>query len=145
MTNELYQVLNEPSIIKHQIRLIDIQINDTRLMMLPSAIRYDRDKVMSSPSDSMIQFAEKLDELEQKKRNLEKEYLIKRDELVSLVDRLNNKEMKDIMYARYIEDIGLYKMERRVNMSKSKIYQVYSKAIKLLEKQIVEKNGKNYM
>lgn len=142
MTNELYTILSKPESIKRTIRQINQKINDTRLMMLPRAIQYDNEKVMSSPMDPMIKYAEKIDEYTRQKEKLEADYLIARERVYDLVEKLNNEDMRDIITARYVDCITLYKMESYINMSKSKIYKLYSKAISLLEK-IVEENGKN--
>lgn len=142
MTNILYSILSKPESIKRTIRQLNQKINDTRLMMLPRAIQYDNEKVMSSPSDPMLKYAEKIDEYIQQKDKLDAEYLLARERVYELVDKLNNDDMKDIIIARYIDCISLYKMETYINMSKSKIYKLYSKSISILEKIIVEENGK---
>ena len=38
--------------------------SDLTLSMLPGAIRYDKDKVESSPEDPMLKFAERLSDIE---------------------------------------------------------------------------------
>lgn len=141
MTDELFEILSAPNIIKHKIKRLNIKISDTRLMMLPSGIRYDVDKVLSSPSDPMLKFAERISEYEEEVQKLERMYLDKRDELTKLIETLSDDDMKDILYAKCIEDISLYKMPDYVNMSKSKIYTLYGKAINLLEREIVEGFG----
>lgn len=42
------------------------QINELRLTLLPSGIRYDTDRVQTTPTDKMLETVSKLDELERK-------------------------------------------------------------------------------
>lgn len=49
-----------------EVLAIQQQINECRLTLLPSGIRYDTDRVQTSPSDMMLEVAARVDELERK-------------------------------------------------------------------------------
>lgn len=70
MTNKLYNILTKPSTIKADIKRMQERIDDLRLMMLPSAIRYDKDKVVSSPSDPMSKYIINLESMSLNRKNL---------------------------------------------------------------------------
>jgi DNA-directed RNA polymerase specialized sigma subunit len=136
VTDELFAVLTKPRNIKAEMRRIDARIEDTRLMMLPSAIRYDTDKVISSPSDPMLKFAEKIDELEQKKKKFKEEYLEARSILLSLVDKLSDNVMKDIIQGRYMSEMKFRDIVEILPVEEAQMYRLHNKAIEEMEKMI---------
>lgn len=48
------------------IETLQLRIKELQLSLLPSGIRYDTDKVQTSPSDQMLEIAAKVDDLERK-------------------------------------------------------------------------------
>ena len=48
------------------IETLQLRIKELQLSLLPRGIRYDRDKVQTSPSDQMLEVASKVDALERK-------------------------------------------------------------------------------
>lgn len=138
MTDKLFAILTKPKKLKSDINRIDERIEDTRLMMLPSAIRYDKDKVITSPSDPMLKFAEKIDELEQKKKQLQAEYITARDKLISLIDMLSDDRMKDIIQSRYMMARKFNQIVEGLPLEESQMYRLHSKAIEEMEKIIKE-------
>lgn len=134
MTDELFQILTEPKKIKSEIKRVCERIEDTRLMMLPSAIRYDKDKVLSSPSDPMIKFAEKLDELEKQKENLIQKYIISRQRMIDLIEMLTEDNQKDIIQARYMKNLRFYQIADEIGYSEAQTYRIYADAIEQLER-----------
>lgn len=137
MTDKLYHILTEPKRIKSKIKRISERIEDTRLMMLPSGIRYDMDKIISSPSDQMLKFAEKLDELDKEKQKLTKEYFEARDYLFELVDNLSDETKKDIIQNHFILNKKFYQIAERIQYSEAQTYRLYADAIEELENMIV--------
>lgn len=138
MTNKLFEILTKPKKLKSDINRVDERIEDTRLMMLPSAIRYDTDKVVSSPSDPMLKFAEKIDELERKKAQLQSEYIVARDKLINLIDRLSDERMKDIIQSRYMMARKFSEIVEGLPLEESQMYKLHSKAIGEMEKIVKE-------
>lgn len=133
MTDELLKILTKPRNIKAEMRRVDARIEDTRLMMLPSAIRYDTDKVISSPSDPMLKFAEQIDELEQQKKKLKEEYLVARSKLLNLVDKLSDNIMKDVIQARYMSEMRFKDIVETIPVEEAQMYRLHNKAIGEME------------
>lgn len=133
MTDKLFNILTKPKRIKSDIYRIDERIEDTRLMMLPSAIRYDKEKVISSPSDPMIKFAEIIDELERRRDELKQEYIKSRDTLLKLIDRLSDDRMKDIIQARYMMAKKFSEIVEGLPLEERQMYKLHSKAIDEME------------
>lgn len=140
MTDKLYQILNKPRFIKNEIRRINERIEDVRIMMLPSAIRYDTDKVVSSPSDPMLKFAERLDELETERDKKLNDYVIARDVLLQHVDRLDDDRQKDVIQSRFMNEHKFYQVAEVLGYSESQTYRIYADAIDNLEMMIVNES-----
>lgn len=77
--------------------------SDLTLSMLPGAIRYDKDKVESSPEDPMLKFAERLSDIEDIKRKRMKE-LAENDYTAQLILRkMPTARNRLLLELRYIE------------------------------------------
>lgn len=137
MTDKLYQILNRPRFIKGDIRRMNERVEDVRIMMLPSAIRYDTDKIISSPQDPMLKFAERLDDLEQKRNKLMEEYINARDVMFKYIDRLTSETHKDIIQSRFLSEIKFNQIAESLGYSESQIFREYADAIEILENMIV--------
>lgn len=77
---ETYSYLGQIRGTRRKIEKLDEQITELRYSLLPSAIRYDKDRVKSSPEDGMIDAYSKIQELE-----LERKVLINNLELLTIV------------------------------------------------------------
>lgn len=133
MTNKLYDILTKPKNLKSDINRVDERIEDTRLMMLPSAIRYDKDKVMSSPSDPMLKYAERIDELERLKAQLQEQYFEAREILINLIDKLSDDRMKDIIQSRYMMARKFSAIVEGLPLEESQMYRLHARAIEEME------------
>ena len=138
MTDKLFVILTEPKKIKKEIKRVSNRIEDLRLMMLPSAIRYDADKVMSSPSDPMMKFAERLDELEKEKSKLAVKYIESTDRVIDLSNELTEDSMKDVIQWRFIRSLKPYQIAKELGYSERQVYRIYGEAIEELEKLVIE-------
>lgn len=77
--------------------------SDLTLSMLPGAIRYDKDKVESSPEDPMLKFAERLSEIETMRKERAKK-LAEDDYTAQLILReMPTARNRLLLELRYIE------------------------------------------
>ena len=77
--------------------------SDLTLSMLPGAIRYDKDKVESSPEDPMLKFAERLSEIEAMRKERAKK-LAEDDYTAQLILReMPTARNRLLLELRYIE------------------------------------------
>ena len=88
--------------IRHIDLMIDCKVNqvsELRSMLLPSAIRYDKDKVQTSPNgDPFIRTLEKIDELEEKINADIDELVNLKDVARDKIERMENDVEKIILY-----------------------------------------------
>jgi len=97
MTQEVYDFLMMPRRIRQQIWLAEEERRALRLSMLPSAIRYDKEKVQNCPEDPMILYIERLESVECKIKKLQSDYLVAHDNVMEQVRALDEKEGKAVM------------------------------------------------
>jgi RNA polymerase sigma factor (sigma-70 family) len=133
----IYDFLNRPRHIKSQITIAEKNLEDLRLSMYPSAIRYDRDKVQSSPSDPMPRYAEKVDELQTQIKKLQLEYLEARDAITNVALTLNYKEQEVIML-RYVARCSWRMIAFELNCTEDWVFKLHRKAVKNLIKSFPE-------
>ena len=88
MTQKVYDILTKPKVIRAQIRKAEAEREGLRLSMLPPAIRYDIDKVQTSPQDPFVQYAARFEEIERRIALLQIDYLNAQDDVVSLANKL---------------------------------------------------------
>lgn len=133
MTNKLYNILTQPSNIKADIKRMQERIDDLRLMMLPSAIRYDKDKVVSSPSDPMSKYIINLEKYELKQKKLMDQYVEARDIMIELIDRLEIPCQRDVIQYRFMNGLKFYEIAEEIQYSEAQTYRIYADAIEALE------------
>ena len=87
---------------RSDVETLHLRIKELQLSLLPSGIRYDTDKVQTSPSDKMIEVAAKVDALErqmQKKLNALNADMIK---AIAIVQAMPTPEYRQLLTLRYL-------------------------------------------
>jgi RNA polymerase sigma factor (sigma-70 family) len=100
--------------------------------MLPGAIRYDKENVQSSPTDPMLVFAEKMDELVNDVKQLELQYMQQYEKVEIMADGLDDAH-RDVLKLRYLAEYKPPEIALELNYSESTVYKLKREAIKLLE------------
>ena len=126
----------------NKIRYIDMMINckleqvaELRSMLLPSAIRYDKDRVQTSPdADSMSDTMSKVIELEEKIND-------DIDKLVDLksvarekIEQMENEVEKVILYKRYFGNESFENIAVECGYSWRHIHRLHGEALKNFDK-----------
>ena len=133
MTDKVFEFLRKPQATKLQIRSKLMQIEDLRLMMLPSGIRYDKDAVQTSPGDPMAAYAERLDDLEREVRNLRRQYLAERDAIAWAVEQLPEMRERVVLVGRYVRGLSYDDIAAELGMSTERVYQLRRSGVKSLD------------
>jgi len=133
MRKDLYELLTAPREDRKQINRCIQQINDLRISMLPTAIRYDKDKVQASPDDPMIKFGAKLEKLEAEKRIYENKYIEDYNAADNMIRQLENADLQAILTYKYLGGIQYIDIAKRMNYSRSYIEKLHGRAIRKLE------------
>lgn len=137
MNRALYLVLARPKRIRLQIRKTEAVIEGLRLSMLPGSVRYDKDRVQSSPDDPMTQYITRIEKLEKKIQELQLKYLDAQDEIVLLADSLPGPQ-DTIITLRFVSGWDFPGIAKSLGMSERQMFRYYRKAIDALEKDVSE-------
>ena len=129
---EVHDKLTAPRRTQRKIAVTKAQMERLRVMMLPGAIRYDKDSVQTSPQDPMLEFAEKIDDLTRKKEKLELEYLRQYEEVEQMAELLDETH-RAVIKLRYLAEYKPPEIALELNYSESTVYKLKREAIKLLE------------
>ena len=108
------------------------KIFDLRLSLLPNGISYDRDKILTSPEDKLLNTFVKIEEAEEKLRELVLEQKKAKCEIIKRVRKLDNQEREIIVrYYGSAEDIR--QIAFRMKLSTRHTFRLKEKAIKDLK------------
>lgn len=129
---EVHDKLTAPRRTKRKIAVTKAQMERLRVMMLPGAIRYDKDSVQTSPQDPMLVFAEKMDELTRQAKDLELLYMNEYKEVEAMAETLDDAH-RDVIKLRYLAEYRPVEIAIELNYSESTVYKLKREAIKLLE------------
>lgn len=132
--DKLKETFNRPRRIKYQICAINSQIASLEDCLLPGAIRYDTDRVDSSPSDRMPQVMAEIADLCTKQKRLERELFEAQKQVKDICESIDDDLERTVLLMRFIgcqtfEQIGL-----ELSYDKSGAWRAYDRAIKSLTK-----------
>lgn len=85
------------------IRRKETQRDELRACLLPGAIRYDRDRVQSTPTDKMADVIARVDELDREIERLKLEKAQAIIEISDVIEKLDNDKEKAVLTAFYIK------------------------------------------
>lgn len=129
----IYDFLYKPRRILTQLRNERARLDGLRLSMLPSGIRYDTDKVQSSPTDPMPEYAAKVEELLVNIHRLEREYWDSLDDITKAALHLEDDEQNVIML-RYVSQKRWNEIAMELHYTERWMFTVHSRAVRRLEK-----------
>lgn len=127
----LYQVRDE----QKEIDIIRRKIEEAELALLPSGIRYDRDKVQASPDDPMLKLAVKLEYYEAELRKHQAALLAKRMKAFRMVSRLTDSTQRQVLELYFLggRRIRMREVAKIIGYSEQSTYRIYKDALKNLE------------
>lgn len=138
MTDRVYRALMRPRRIQSVLIGLQSEREGLQLSMLPEAIRYDRDKVMTSPSDPMTEYAARLDEIDRKLADLQESYLRAQDYVVAITDKLIEQNEKDgpeqamAIKLRFLSGMSFSDIARAMHVSDSTMFRRYRQGLSRL-------------
>lgn len=100
--DEGYRWLSRPRAVESKIRRLENKINELRTCLEPNAIRYDVDKVNSSPDDAVSKIFAEIDEAERMCHELRLQKATYIFEITEAIDKIPNETQKDVLYEFYI-------------------------------------------
>ena len=84
------------------IETLQLRIKELQMSLLPSGIRYDKDKVQTSPSDQMLEIAAKVDDLERKMQSKLAKLNADMVKAMTIVQAMPTPEYRQLLTLRYL-------------------------------------------
>ena len=100
------------------------------------AITYDKDKVQSSPIDMMSERIEELVDLKTKIVEEIAELEIKKSEVLALIHTLNNENMEQLLYLRYLMHQNFYEISDRMEYTLRQLHRIHAQALKEIDEKL---------
>lgn len=139
MTTEekVYQFLSRVRNYESDIRRAEVTAKELRSSMLPSAVRYDKDKVMTSKEDATAETAARVDELERRIEEIKGQKAAAIMEIDDLLGRMaeeiggeKGRMQVDILYLFYIGRQSVYAISQRLEISERHCFRMKKQALK---------------
>ena len=135
MTDRLHTMLTKPGRIRARIREEELRKERLYYSLLPSGIRYDAEKVKSSPRDPMPAYIAEAEEIDELIRSLKDMLRDAENEILSAITALDTTEAK-IIRLRYVDGLSWEKVAREVNYSRRHMFRIYRGSIIKLDQSL---------
>lgn len=120
--SEVYDFLTGPHRKRLEIARKENIIAELRSCLLPGAIRYDEDKVQSSPRDQLSETMAKIDELERQVEALKAERSALIIEVNNVIEKLENDIEKAVLTEWYINRTKPSRIASNIGYSERRMY-----------------------
>lgn len=127
---ETYDFLWSPRNIDRRIRRLILLRDELQSCLLPSAIRYDGDRVQVTPEDKLAAIAAKVLDLDRQIQRLREE---KADAVLAIseaVDRLGDEAEKTVLTAYYIGRVPIRDVAEMIHYSHRQTYRILQAAVR---------------
>lgn len=104
------------------IRRKETQRDELRACLLPGAVRYDRDKVQSTPTDKMSDVMARVDELDREIEQLRREKASLIIEIGDAIEKLEDDNEKTVLTEFYIARAPMTQAADAINYSVRRAY-----------------------
>lgn len=120
--NETYDFLMQIRRKEIIIRRKETQRDELRACLLPGAVRYDRDKVQSTPTDKMSDVMARVDELDREIEQLRREKASLIIEIGDAIEKLEDDNEKTVLTEFYIARAPMTQAADAINYSVRRAY-----------------------
>lgn len=118
--------------IELKIRRLTLQIEELEGCLLPQGIRYDRDKVQTSPEDVLPKIAGKIQELEKQRTQLARERALLLLEIQDALDQLESEPERIVLEAYYLSRMSMREISDMIGYSIRQAYRLRTAGLQKL-------------
>lgn len=129
---ETYTFLKLPRRLEWEIRKLTYAHDELQASLLPSAIRYDKDVVQTSPEDRMPEATSKILELEKRIRLLDTRKVDTILAITTAIDQLQDAREATVLTAYYVSRIPMEKVAEQIRLSTQHTYRLRKSGVKHL-------------
>ena len=136
MTNELFGMLICVQDTECEIRILDSKIQELETNLMPNGIRYDLDKIQSSPSDQMSKIMSTIVDLKKEREKLVDKLAESVISVSMLIDQLDNPMERVVMTYRWVQSMKIEDIAEKMDKSVRWVNYLQASGIKKLEEKI---------
>lgn len=129
---EVFKILNAVSNLDADLQIVRIQIKRMESTLQGHAIRYDIDKVQTSPSDKVADVIADMEKLLDKRDRLQHEIIAAMDESAALIAKLTDNKHRLVLHYRYTAGLPWAQVAVRVGYDERHTRRLRDEAIALL-------------
>ena len=127
--------LSRARFLKSQIKRTEERIETLRIQMQSvGAIRYDKDRVQSSAGDPMIEYIEKLEDLQVREQELRIEYNYAYSQIRERIDGLEDPLFASVLSCRYLDEMQFWEIADKLGYSVRYMENVHGRALQAFAK-----------
>ena len=127
--SELYNKLNRIADLDDALRIIAIKIERLETCAQGHAIRYDQDKVQTSPSDPVSRIMDDLYKLLDRQKELQIQMAEAVEETSALIDLAPNKKQRLVLYYHYVQGLRWAKIAEKLHVYERHVYRLRDEGI----------------
>ena len=124
MNKQAYNYLNSVRVLHWQWLRLKAKHDELETCLLPAAIRYDKDKVQSSPDDAISKIVVEIADLEHKMAEIQYAKSVRIEEIAKKINTLESDEERTALTMRYINRVPVSEIADAMGYSIKRIYQV---------------------
>lgn len=122
MNKQAYDLLNSVRVIHWQWLRVKAKHDELESCLLPAAIRYDKDKVQTSPDDAMSKICAEIAELENLMNRLQLAKSIRIEEIDKTINALESDEERTVLTMRFINRVPVRDIAEAMGYAEPTIY-----------------------
>ena len=126
---ETYDFLLGPRRISDEIWRKDLRRQELRSCLLPSGITYDRDRVQTSPEDSMARIMAEVDELDQQIDTLRRSMAMEILRISRVIDQMDDPREVTVLDAYYLGRRSMQEIAEHLHYSERHVYRLRSEGV----------------
>jgi len=123
MNKQAYNYLNSVRVLHWEWLRLKAKHDELETCLLPSAIRYDKDKVQTSPEDPMAKIVSEIADLERRMGEIQYAKSVRIHEISRVINALESKEERTALTMRYINRKSVTDIAEAMGYSERRIYQ----------------------
>lgn len=122
MNRQAYEFLNSARVLHWRWLRLKAKHDELECCLLPAAIRYDKDKVQSSPEDPMSKIIAEINELEKEMSEVQYKKLQQIRKIDRTISSLESDEERTALTMRYINRIPVTEIAESMGYAEPTIY-----------------------
>ncbi len=136
MNKQAYEFLNSARVLHWQWLRLKAKHDELETCLLPSGIRYDRDKVQTTPDDQMSKLVAEIVELEKEMAQIQLNKSNQITKIEQAVNSLESVEQRTALTMRYINRIPVTKIADEMGYAEPTIYKFMNQGGEIIAKSI---------